>query len=161
LFNEALSYLPEHVPVAEEEFLARASGLRSILDPELALLALADGRPVGLGLAIPDVNQALRGLGGRLGPIGLARFLMRRRRIDRASFKMLMVAPRYQRRYVEVLLMERLGEALWRKGYREVDVSLTGDENWKSNRIQERTGLRIYRRYRVYEKDLGNKGGGM
>jgi hypothetical protein len=55
---------------------------------------------------------------------------------------------------VEVLIIARLGDALWRKGYREVDLSMTGDENWKSNRIQERTGPHIYRRYRIYEKDF-------
>jgi hypothetical protein len=154
LFNRALAFLPDHVPVSEEEFLARAAGLKPIMDDDLALLAEIGGEPAGFGLVLPDANQALRHLGGRLDLIGTLRFLWHRRRIDRASFKMLMVAPEFQDRFVEVLIIRRLGEALWRKGYREVDLSLTGDENWKSNRIQERTGTRIYRRYRIYEKDL-------
>jgi hypothetical protein len=154
LFNAALAYLPEHVAVAEEEFLAMAAGLRPILDDEMALLAEVDGRPAGFGLVLPDVNQALRHAHGRLGPIGLLRFLWHRRSIDRASFKIMMVAPEFQDRFVEVLILARLGEAVWRKGYREVDLSMTGDENWKSNRIQERTGPRVYRRYRIYQKDL-------
>jgi hypothetical protein len=66
----------------------------------------------------------------------------------------MMVDPEFQDRFVEVLLLERLGGEIWRKGYREVDLSMTGDENWKSNRIQERTGPRIYRRYRIYQKDF-------
>ncbi len=140
--------------MSEEEFLARAAGLKPVLDDDLALLAEVDGRPAGFGLAVPDANQALRGLGGRMGPLGAARFLLRMRHVDRASFKILMVAPEFQGRFVEVLIMQRLGETLWRKGYRQIDVSLTGDENWKSNRIQDRAGLRIYRRYRIYEKDL-------
>ncbi len=146
--------------MSDEEFLARAAELKPILDDELALLAEVDGRPAGFGLVVPDANQALHGLGGRLGLVGTARFLLRLRRVDRASFKILVVAPQFQGRFVEVLIMQRLGEALWRKGYREVDVSLTGDENWKSNRIQDRSGLRIYRRYRIYEKDLRFPGGG-
>ena len=154
LFNAALAYLPAHVPVSEEEFLARAAGLTPLLDDELALLAEVDGRPAGFGLALPDANQALRHLHGRLGPVGTLRFLWHRRSITRASFKIMMVAPEFQDRFVEVLILQRLGEALWRKGYREVDLSITGDENWKSNRIQERTGARIYRRYRIYQKEL-------
>ena len=103
---------------------------------------------------LPDANQALRHVRGRLDLMGTLRFLWHRRRIDRASFKIMMVAPEYQDRFVEVLLLRQLGEAVWRRGYREVDLSMTGDENWKSNRIQERTGPRIYRRYRIYQKDL-------
>jgi hypothetical protein len=154
LFNAALAYLPAHVPVSEEEFLAMAEGLKPILDDDLALLAEVDGRPVGFGLALPDVNQALRFARGSLGPLGLARFLLHRRSIDRASFKIMMVAPEFQDRFVEVLIIARLGEELWRKGYRSVDLSMTGDENWKSNRIQERTGPRVYRRYHIYEMPL-------
>jgi len=159
LFNAALGYLPEHVPVSEEEFLAMAEGLKPILDDEMALLAEVDGRPAGFGLILPDANQALRHVHGRLGPVGLLRFLYYRRRIDRASFKIMMVAPEYQDRFVEVLLLARLGEAVWRKGYREVDLSMTGDENWKSNRIQERTGPRVYRRYRIYEMPIASAQG--
>jgi hypothetical protein len=154
LFNSALAYLPEHMPVSEEEFLAMAEGLKPILDDEMALLAEVGGRPAGFALIVPDVNQALRHAHGRLGPVGLLRFLHHRRFIDRASFKIMMVAPEFQDRFVEVLLLRRLGEAVWRKGYRQVDLSMTGDENWKSNRIQERTGPRIYRRYRIYQKAL-------
>lgn len=161
LFNAALAYLPEFVPVSEEAFLAMAEGLKPIIDDEMALLAEVDGRPAGFALALPDANQALRHVHGSLGPVGMLRFAVHRRSIDRVSFKIMMVAPEYQDRFVEVLLLARLGETIWRKGYREVDLSMTGDENWKSNRIQERTGPRVYRRYRIYQKDLATpKGGG-
>ena len=55
-------------------------------------------------------------------------------------------------------LQHRLGEAAWRKGYREIDLSLTGEENVRSNRIQEKTGARIYRRYRIYVRDVASAG---
>ena len=154
LFNRSLAFLPDSVPMSEEEFLAMAEGLKPILDPDLALLAEVDGQPAGFALALPDANQALRHVRGRLDLLGTLRFLWHRRNIDRASFKIMMVAPEYQNRFVEVLVIQRLCEALWRKGYRAVDLSMTGDENWKSNRIQERTGTHVYRRYRIYEKDL-------
>jgi GNAT superfamily N-acetyltransferase len=154
LFNRALAFLPDNVPMSEEEFFALAESLKPILDTDLSLLAEIDGEPAGFGLMLPDANQALRHCHGSLGALGLLRFLWYRRSIDRASFKIMMVAPEYQDRFVEVLIIQRLCEVLWRKGYREVDLSMTGDENWKSNRIQERTGTHMYRRYRIYEKDL-------
>lgn len=154
LFNAALADVPGHVPVPEEEFLASAGELRPIMDRDLALMAEAEGRPVGFCLALPDINEALRFANGALDFGGTLRFLWHRRRIRRLSFKIMVVAPEYRDRFVEVLLLRRLGEAAWRKGYQEVDLSLTGAENWRSNRIQEKTGARIYRRYRIYGRDI-------
>lgn len=156
MFNAALAEVPEHVPVPEEEFLASARELRPIMDRELALMAEAEGRPVGFCLALPDINEALRFADGALDLAGTLRFLWHRRRIRRLSFKIMIVAPEFRDRFVEVLLLRRLGEAAWRKGYREVDLSLTGEENWRSNRIQEKTGARIYRRYRIYGRDTAS-----
>lgn len=160
LYNAALAPVDGFVPLTEDEFLAMADGLKPIMDDELALLATVGGRPAGFALVLPDVNQALRHVHGRSGPVGMLRFLRHRRSIDRAAFKIMMVIPEFQNRFVEVALLARLGEAIWRKGYREVDLSLTGDENVKSNRIQDRTGTRVYRRYRIYEKDLAPREGG-
>ncbi len=93
-----------------------AEGLKPILDDDLALLAEVDGRPAGFALALPDVNQALRHAHGSLGPIGMLRFLRHRRSIDRASFKIMMVAPEYQDRFVEVLIIARLARAAVAQG---------------------------------------------
>lgn len=155
LFNAALADVPEHVPVSEAEFLASARALRPFMDPELALLGEAGGRPAGFCLALPDVNEALLHARGSMDLAGTLRFLWHRKRIHRLCLKILVVVPEYRDRFVEVLLLRRLGEAAWRKGYREVDLSLTGEENWRSNRIQEKTGARIYRRYRIYEREVG------
>jgi hypothetical protein len=150
LFNAALADVPEHVPVPEVEFLASARELRPFMDDELALVAEAAGRPAGFCLALPDINEALLHARGAMDLSGTLRFLWHRRRIRRLSLKIMAVVPECRDRFVEVLLLRRLGEAAWRKGYREVDLSLTGEENWRSNRIQEKTGARIYRRYRIY-----------
>jgi hypothetical protein len=57
-----------------------------------------------------------------------------------------------QNRGIESLLIYRVSQAIWDKGYQEVDMSLTGEENEKSTRFQEHLGMKVYRRYRIYEK---------
>ena len=154
LYNEALSPLPDFIPFSDDEFMIFANSFKQILDPEMALIALVGSRPVGFAIALPDINQALLHVNGRLNLPGLAKLWWYSRRIKRVSFKILIMIPDFQHRGIESLLTMRVGQAVWKKGYREVDMSLTGEENEKSTIMQEHLGFKIYRRYRIYQKDL-------
>jgi GNAT superfamily N-acetyltransferase len=120
----------------------------------MALIAEVGSRPVGFAIALPDVNEALQHLDGKLGPVELVKLWWFTRRIKRVSFKILIIVPEYQGRGIEALLILRVAQAIWNKGYREVDMSLTGEENLKSSLFQEHIGFTVYRRYRIYQKDL-------
>jgi GNAT superfamily N-acetyltransferase len=154
LYNEALTPLPDFIPLSDEEFMLFANSFKPIIDPEMALIAQVGGRPVGFAIALPDANEALQHVNGRLNLAGLAKLWWFSRRIKRVSFKILIMIPDYQRRGIESLLTMRVGQAIWKKGYREVDMSLTGEDNEKSTTMQEHLGFKIYRRYRIYQKDI-------
>jgi GNAT superfamily N-acetyltransferase len=154
LYNQALDGLPEFTPISFEEFLTFANSFKPIMDPAMALIADVSGKPVGFALALPDFNQAFLHLNGRMDLIGTLKLLWYSRKIDRATFKILVMIPEYQRRGIETALVLEVCKTLWKKNYREVDMSLTGDENEKSNRYQDNLGMKIYRRYRVYEKEI-------
>jgi GNAT superfamily N-acetyltransferase len=154
IFNRALADVPDHIPTPWEDFRQTSEGLRSILWPELALIAEVDGTPVGYALALPDVNEALRPLNGRLGPLEMLRLWWGIRHLHRVSFKILMMLPEFQGRGIEAVLIREVGSAILKRGFREVDMSLTGETNEKSMRFQEHLGFKVYRRYNIYEKDL-------
>ena len=154
LYNEALSPLPDFIPLTDEEFMIFANSFKAIIDPEMALIAQVGSRPVGFAIALPDINEALLHVNGRLDLPGLAKLWWYSRRIKRVSFKILIMIPDFQCRGIESLLTMRVGQAVWKKGYREVDMSLTGEENEKSTTMQEHLGFKVYRRYRIYQKDL-------
>lgn len=154
LYNQALGGLPEYTPISFEEFLDFANSFKPILDPQMTLIAEVSGRPVGFALAIPDYNQAFLHLNGRMGLTGIIKLLYYGKKIDRATFKILVMLPEFQRRGIETALVMEVVKTIWKKNYREVDMSLTGDENEKSNRYQDNLGMKVYRRYRVYEKEI-------
>jgi GNAT superfamily N-acetyltransferase len=154
LYNEDLGPVPDIVPISEDEFLVFANSFKAILSPEMVLIAEVDSRPVGFAIALPDVNEALQHVDGKLGPLGLAKFWWFSRKINRVSFKILIMVPEYQGRGIEALLTYRVAQAIWKQGYKEIDMSLTGEENLKSSLFQERIGFNVYRRYRIYQKDL-------
>jgi GNAT superfamily N-acetyltransferase len=154
MYNEALTPLPDFIPLSDEEFMIFANSFKPIIDPEMALIAEVGSRPVGFAIALPDVNEALMHVDGRLNLPGLAKLWWYSRKIKRVSFKILIVIPDYQRRGIEGLLTMKIGQAIWKKGYQEVDMSMTGEENESSTTMQEHLGFKIYRRYRIYQKDL-------
>ena len=158
LYNAALAHLPEYVPLSEEEFRAFSGSFKPILDPALALLLEVGGRPAGFALALPDYNEALQHVNGRLWPFGALKLWWYGRRLHRATFKILVLLPEFWGRGLETLLIVEIARAAWAKGFREMDLSLTGEENENIQRLLSGLGMRVYRRYRIYQKvlDIGD-----
>ena len=84
------------VPPTAEEFRRIGAELRQIFDPRCAICAEIDGRIVACAVAIPDINQALKGTDGRLFPLGLIRLLRRKSIIDQVRLLLLGVLPEYR-----------------------------------------------------------------
>jgi GNAT superfamily N-acetyltransferase len=152
IYNQSLQILPDYVPISETEFQEFAASFKPIMDPGMALIAEIQGKPVGFALALPDVNEALQRINGHLWPFGFIKYWWYSQRLTRATFKILMVLPEYHYRGVDAVLIVKAARAVWDRGFREVDLSLMGDENVASNRLQANLGFEVYRRYRIYEK---------
>lgn len=154
LFNSTLHRLPNHVPLTETEFRRLASQLRPFVDPDLAFFAEADGRPVGLCAAFPDVNRALIHLNGRLFPLGWLKLKWYIPRIDVVTFKLMGILQEYRRRGIDALLYLEAVKAFYEKGYEWLDGSVTSELNPAINLIAQRLGAERYKHYRVYRMEL-------
>lgn len=154
IFNSALAALPGNIPMSYEEFLRQSQNLKPFLDPKMAVIAEIGGKPVGYAVAYPDVNEALQKANGKLDFLGSLRFFIKLRSIKRVSFKILMVLPEFHGSGIEALLIHAVARRIWQRKYREVDMSLAGEENIKSNRFTDNLGFKVYLRYRIYEKNI-------
>lgn len=142
------------VPMTDAEFDYLAKQFRPLLDPTLCLIAEADGKPVGFSLVLPDYNQVLRRLNGRLFPFGIIKFLWYRRRIDSIRILTLGLIPGYRRRGLDAMMYLRIFQASQRRGYHWGEASWLLEDNWEIRRGMERCGGRIYKTHRIYEKSL-------
>ena len=84
LFNQALRDNWGFVPSELEEALFVGKSLKMIVDPSLVLIAERNGKPIGMSISLPDANQVLKRMNGKLFPIGWLKFLLYRRNINRA-----------------------------------------------------------------------------
>jgi GNAT superfamily N-acetyltransferase len=123
------------------------------------LIAEADGKAVGFSVTLPDLNEAIRPLKGRLTtlglPIGLVRLAWRARRIKTARMLVLVVLEGYRRRGVsELLILRTLDYGKNVLKYTGAELSWTLEDNDLINRAIEAVGARRYKTYRIYQRTL-------
>lgn len=140
------------VPMTAAEIDALARELKPVLDPRLALIAMAGDEPVGFALALPDFNQVLRRLDGRLFPLGILKLLWYRRKIDRARVITLGILPEYRRTGLDALLYRGLLEA--RPRLARAESSWVLEENRLMCQAIEKVGFRRSKTYRMYSRSL-------
>lgn len=154
VYNDAWSANWGFVPISEAEAEHMAKALKMAIVPELALIAEVDEEPVGCFVAIPDLNPALKRMGGRLTPWGLASFLYHRHRTDTIRVAMMGVKKRQRRLGIDLLLFDRVWELAPPKGFRQAELAWVLEDNELMARAIEEIGGVAYKRYRLYQKTL-------
>lgn len=162
MWNQTIAVVnSSFAPAEKEDLYYLVEEMKQIIDPDLALIAEIDDpshayrvRPLGFAVAVPDINQILRKVNGRLFPVGWARLLLGARGIDALSFKLLGVVPGWRRRGIEGLLMLNVIQAAWDKGFRTCDMSVIDENNIETQRDLAGLGAHIYKTFRVYQRWL-------
>jgi GNAT superfamily N-acetyltransferase len=144
------------VPYSKEDLDHYAQELQLVFDPHWFMVAerIDDGEAVGVAITVPDINQVLKKMNGRLLPFGWWHFLRRRKIIDRVRVGFLGVKKAYQHTGVAAgLFAEHYDMA-------EQTPQSWGEEGWiletndAMNRAMEGMGGKIVKKYRVYERPL-------
>ncbi len=154
VYNSAWERNWGFVPMTKAEVNGLARQLRWVGNPNLCLIAEVKGEAVGFALALPDYNQALRHVDGRLFPFGLLKLLWYQRKINAARVLTLGLKPGFRRMGIDAMLYLRLWEEAPKNGYPIVECSWILEDNWAMRRGLERMGARLYKTYRIYEKTL-------
>jgi GNAT superfamily N-acetyltransferase len=151
VYNRAWEKNWGFVPMTDVEVDHMARDLRRVIDPGFAVFAEEEGEPIGVALALPDFNRALRHARGRLFPVGWIPVLWHSRRIRQARVLALGLVPEAKGRGVDVLLYNAL-YTRWRElGYRRAELSWILEDNLLMRAPLESIGARVYKTYRIYE----------
>lgn len=151
LYNSFMADNWGFVPASDEEMAFAAKSMRLILDPRLVFFIEKDGKPLGCSLSLPDINEVLKRLNGRLFPTGIFTFLLHRRKIRRFRYILLGVASEYRNRGLDVLMMHRTMVAAREGGYQGAELSWISEDNKNLISILHKIGAECYKTYRVYE----------
>jgi hypothetical protein len=153
IYNSSLGGTWGFVPLTDGEVRHMAESLKYLIEPELALVAEVDGKPIGSVFCLLDYNDRIKAINGRLFPFGFMQLLWNKRAIKRMRAVSTNVVPEYQAWGVGLVLMAALVPRLYKWGMREVEFSWVLESNHLSKRTLERGGAIVTKKYRIYQND--------
>ncbi|MCL2724993.1 MAG: hypothetical protein FWD69_11210 [Polyangiaceae bacterium] len=160
VFNDAWNENWGFVPMTKKEADKMASDLKMFLVPEITKIVLIDGQPAAIAIALPNVNELIGDLGGKLFPFGIAKLLWRLKVEGAKSGRLIILGIkkkfRTQRKYAGLSLylygaMNNGGKAV---GMTWGELGWTLEDNAAVNTGIKMVGAKKYKTYRVYEKAL-------
>jgi len=160
IFNDSWSNNWGFTPFTEEEFADIGELLTLLIDDDFIHIAEIDGEPAAMIVAIPDINQAIIGLRGRLLPLGWLKLLWRLkvRFPDRARVMLMGVRKQYQQSRLgsalAFLVIDKVRRGLVRRKVTNIELSWILEDNEGMRAIARAIGGDPYKRYRIYEKLL-------
>ena len=155
VYNKAWEKNWGFIPMTDAEIDFLAKGLKPVVVPEMVVFAEMAGKLIGMGVTIPDFNQALiHNRSGRLFPFGLLKILWYRRKIHRGRTLILGVFPEYRRTGADALMYQYTWETGIRIGIYEAEASWMLEDNPAILNGMEKLGFREYKRLRMYDKTI-------
>jgi hypothetical protein len=160
IFNDAWAGNWGFIPFTPEEVEHLASELRPLLHERLVWFAEVKGEPAAFGVCLPNLNEAIRDLSGRLLPFGWARLLWRLKVAGVRTARVPLMGVRRSLgggllgRVLPLFLVDAMRREALALGIRRVEMSWVLEDNAPMRRLAETFGARAYKTYRVYERDL-------
>jgi hypothetical protein len=155
VYNEAWSENWGFVPYGKKDLDVYAQEMQLVFDQNWFMVAeTAEGETAAIAITIPDVNQVLMKMKGRLLPLGWWHYLRKGRTIDRVRVGFLGVKHAYQHTGVAAALYVEHFDTASRRPQKWGEMGWILETNRNMNRAMEAMGGRIVRRFRVYERAL-------
>lgn len=154
LSNQSLINNWGYAPVTNEEAQVMAHDLKSILHEKAVIFAEDNnGRPIGFGIALPDVNQILKRINGRLLPFGWLKLLLGLPKLTHYRMFALGVIPEYHGKAVDSLIYRALYESCISPDVR-MEINYVLEDNASMNNAIVKLGAKPLRRYRIFEMPI-------
>lgn len=142
------------VPWTKKEFYEQYKRLKDLLLPDTTLIATINGKPVGMLIGVPNYNEILKDFDGKLGPVQMIKFLLRRNKIKTMRIMIMGVIKEYRNKGIEGIMYHEIIKNGMKKGYHVGEFSWILEDNVMMCRAAEMLGGKLYKQYRVFETEL-------
>ncbi|PJJ75088.1 hypothetical protein BXY57_0657 [Thermoflavifilum aggregans] len=153
IYNDAWSDFPNFTPISLETIRDVFRQMRPILDEKIIWFAYYEQEPVAFIVCLPDANQILKHVHGKLNLWGKLKFLWYKytHTIDRLRIIVMGCKKRFQNHGMESALVRCLQEeVLPRKTIKGVELAWVGDFNEKMMALHRATGAKTDKIHRTY-----------
>ncbi len=160
MMNDAWSENWGFVPMTSAEIEDIAMLFKFFLKPDAVVIAEYDGEPAGFGMMIPNLNEAIRDLNGRLLPFGFIKMLWRMKVSGVHSGRLALMGMRRKwwsspaGAIIALLIVQNAKTSNFARLGVHAELSWILDSNERIKRVLALFGATITKRYRIYEKAL-------
>jgi hypothetical protein len=160
ILNDGWSTNWGFVPMTEAEIEDMAGILQVLVNANEGVIAEYNGRAEAFALTLPNINEAARDLGGRLFPFGIVKLLWRIKVKGTRTARMALMGVRKTVQNTPVgaalalAVIKKIYDYHFARGAAKGELSWVLERNERVRHLIEMTGIKPYKRYRIYEKNL-------
>ncbi|HNX79360.1 MAG TPA: GNAT family N-acetyltransferase [Prolixibacteraceae bacterium] len=143
VYDDAWRYHEHFKPIDKDELRDFLGSSKMMIEEEFIWFAYHEGHPIALFVMIPDINQMLIRINGKLNLLNILRLMWYRKRkvMTRTRSIIIGISPKFQRSGIESAMFWHLRPAMYRKPwYKEMELSWAGDFNPKIIALYESVG---------------------
>jgi hypothetical protein len=160
IFNDAWSNNWGFVPWTQSELDKLGADLKLLVNGNYGYIASFKGEPSAFVVTLPNLNDWIKGMNGRILPFNWAKLASHVLRKKPTSFRMPLMGVR--RKYhgtatgssLSILAIEAARSYHVARGGKTAELSWILEDNWPVRKLIENFGATPYKTYRIYEKNL-------
>ena len=163
ILNDAWSNNWGFIPFTNAEIAYAGKKLKPIIHPQINLIAEVDGKPVAFMLTLPDINDVLRKVNGRLWPLGWLRLLRWMRKPSGAGMRVPLMGVRRELHnsrlasQLAFMMISQIREvAIAEYQTKRAEIGWILDDNQGMKAIADAIGSMVNREYAIYERSLAS-----
>lgn len=149
IYNDAWRDFENFVPIDKTTIMESFQKMKTIMDEKLIWFAYVNDEPASFVIILPDANQMIKPLNGKLDLLGKLKFLYNKwRGVSRMRAIVMGTKQKFQKHGLESAMFIKLKEyVLPLNQYDELELSWVGDFNDKMLAIHEATGATFGKRH--------------
>jgi hypothetical protein len=157
IYNDAWMKNWGFIPMTDDEFAHMAKQMKQIVEPDLVFIAYSGDEPIGFSLTLPNINEILIKLNGRLLPTGIFKLLYFsyvKKIIKGVRVITMGLTQKFQKKGIDNLFHIENIRIAHQKGYKWGELSWVLEDNIMMNRVAELLKAKLYKKYRIYDMEI-------
>jgi len=154
IMNQAWAENWGFTPVSFEESMEDFRKVKIFAPHDLILIAEYQGQPAGFAIALPDINQVLKPLNGRLFPFNWLKLLRNIKKINRIRVVLMGVLKEHRHRGIDLMFYKKIVDHSRKYNYQRAELSWILESNEMMNRVLEHINAKVTKNYAIFEKEI-------
>lgn len=155
LVNETFREIYGFWPFNENEMHDFANRYLYLINPRfIKIVSNEENKVIAFIVGMSDISKGIQKARGRLLPFGFRHLLTAGKKTRQLNLLMGAIHPDYQGKGLDVVMGIKMLASARKTGKTTIDSHLEMESNTKVRAEMERLGGKVYKKYRVYEKDI-------